>query len=204
MAPTLEEAFAQRATAEDLRRLYKPPVKVVAEKKMDTVEPWCRTMIESARFVFVATADRDGRPTVSPKGGREGFVAVLDEQRLAVPDYPGNNLIDGLRNIVDNPSIGLIFVTPGRSETLRVDGAACVTTDPDVLERARGAEHRPPKSAIGVVVRSVFFHCPASFNRAGLWRPDSWRDDVGEPFDDVVRASLPRDEWPPWAFEDGA
>ena len=98
---------------------------------------------------------------------------VLDEHRLAIPDYPGNNLTDSLRNIVANPHVGLIFLVPGRDETIRVDGDAWVTTDPDVLARCaaqpgRGGRRRA-KSAIGVRVTSVFFHCPASFQRATLW-----------------------------------
>jgi uncharacterized protein len=149
--------------------------------------------------VFLATADAEGRPTVSPKGGRDGFVVVLDEHRVAIPDYAGNNLIDGLRNIVANPSIGLIFVIPGRNETIRVDGDACVTTDPDVLRRVRRDDRRQPKSAIGVQVRSVFFHCPSSFQRAGLWDRNGWRDDVAKEFDDFIRDTLPRDQWPDWA-----
>ena len=88
---------------------------------------------------------------------------------------------------------------PGRNETIRVDGDAWVTTDPDVLERCRADDRRRAKSAIGVRVTSVFFHCPASFQRATLWDSDSWRADAGLDFDDFVRASLPEEQWPDWA-----
>ena len=149
----------------------------MAEKKLDHIAPWARAMIGAARFVFVATADADGRTTVSPKGGTPGFVRVLDERHLAIPDFAGNNLLDSLENIVENPAVGLIFLMPGRPETLRVDGEAVITAAPDVL--ARWADDgRPPKTAIGVRVRELFFHCPASFQRAELWEPDSWDADA--------------------------
>jgi PPOX class probable FMN-dependent enzyme len=184
---------------EQLRTLYRSPVPLVAEKKMDHIPGWIRVAIEASRFVFVATANRAGHTTVSPKGGRDGFVVVLDEHRLAIPDYPGNNLIDGLRNIVENPSVGLIFLIPGRNDTIRVDGEAWVTTDPEVLERCIRDDGRTPKAAVGVRVRHTFFHCPSSFQRAGLWDQAGWRPDATHDFDDFVRASLPRAEWPDWA-----
>ena len=105
-------------TVDQLRELYRQPSKLVAEKKLDHIPPWGRAMIGAARFVFLATADRDGRTTVSPKGGTPGFVRVLDEHHLAIPDFAGNNLLDSLENIVENPAVGLIFLMPGRPETL--------------------------------------------------------------------------------------
>ena len=192
--------FADVLTStEQLRAIYRAPSKVVAEKKLDHLPPWVRVAIEASRFAFVATADAEGRATVSPKGGRDGFAVVLDEHRLAIPDYPGNNLTDSLRNIIANPHIGLIFLVPGRNETIRVDGDAWVTTDPGVLERCRADDRRRAKAAIGVCVTSVFFHCPASFQRATLWNSNSWRADAGLDFDDFVRASLPEEDWPDWA-----
>lgn len=197
---TAEVPFAHTLTsAGQLRELYRPPVKVVAEKKVARIEPWARVFIEAARFVFVATADRAGNATVSPKGGSDGFVVLLDEQRLAVPDYPGNNLLDSLHNIIENPAVGLIFLVPGRNETLRIDGAAWVTTDPEVLQRCVRDDGRVPKTAIGVEARAMFFHCPSSFQRAGLWDHAAWREDVTKPFDDFIRDALPRDQWPDWA-----
>ena len=124
---------------------------------------------------------------------------LLDERHLVIPDYPGNNLNDSLRNIIENPHVGLIFLVPGRNETIRLDGEAWVTTDPDVLERCRVDDGRRAKSAIGVRVTEVFFHCPASFQRATLWEQSSWRDDAAADFDDFVRASLPESDWPDWA-----
>jgi PPOX class probable FMN-dependent enzyme len=155
-------------------------------------------MIGAARFVSLATAARDGRTTVSPKGGTPGLVRVLEEHHVGIPDFAGNNLLDSLENIVENAAVGLIFLMPGRPETLRVDGDASITKAPGVL--ARWADDgRPPKTAIGVRVRELFFHCPASFQRAELWEPDSWDADAS--FVEFIRAALPRDEWPSWAVE---
>ena len=122
-------------------------------------------------MLFMATADPDGRCAVSPRGGVPGFVAVLDEQRLAFADVVGNNLIDSLTHIVANPHVGLLFVIPGRDETLRVEGRAWITTDPDVLARVGEPEGKPPKVAIGVEVTSTFIHCSRSFERGHVLGP---------------------------------
>jgi hypothetical protein len=180
------------------RGLYRTPVKTVAEKKLDHLEPWATAMIEAARFAFMSTADRDGRPTVSPKGGTTGFVSVLDERHLVLPDYPGNNLLDSLENIVENPTVGLIFLIPGRPETFRVNGDAWITTAPEVLGNL-ATEGRRPKTAIGVRVVEAFFHCPASFQRAGLWDPDTW--DADNSFDEFIRGAVTVEDWPDWARE---
>ncbi|HEX7096801.1 MAG TPA: MSMEG_1061 family FMN-dependent PPOX-type flavoprotein [Acidimicrobiales bacterium] len=186
-------------SVEELRTHYRPPTRLVAEKKLDHLPAWMRVTIEASRFVFVATADATGAVTVSPRGGSEGFVVVLDERTLALPDYPGNNLTDSLRNIVTNPFAGLIFLVPGRNETIRVDGAAWVVTDATVLDACRRAGGRRPKCAIVVSVRHAFFHCPASFQRADVWNPESWRADAALDFDEFIRRTLDPADWPAWA-----
>jgi hypothetical protein len=185
-------------SAAELRTLYRNPSKDVATKKHDRIQPWARAFIEASPFVFIATSDEQGRPTVSPKGGAPGFVTVLDERRLAIPDYAGNNLIDGLRNVVVNPNIGLIFLIPGRGETVRVDGRAWVTTQAEVIA-ACTKEHRKPKTAIGIAVVDMFIHCPSSFKRGNLWTPSTWRTDASASFVDFIRAALPPNELPDWA-----
>jgi PPOX class probable FMN-dependent enzyme len=200
MEPTDEPDFEDVITSlEGLRELYRRPTKLVATKKRDALEPWTQAMLDASRFVVVATADREGRTTVSPRGGPPGFVRALDPRHLALPDYPGNNLIDSLTNIVENPAIGLMFVLSGRNETLRIDGRAWITTDRAVLDACGREGKRRPKAAIGVRITSVFFHCPSSFQRAELWDSASWRPDVAEPFDDFIRTELPEDLWPEWA-----
>ena len=151
-------------------------------------------------MLFMATSDREGRTTVSPRGGVPGFVAVLDERRMAFADVIGNNLIDSLTHIVDNPHVGLLFVIPGRHETLRVEGNAWVTTDPDVLAVVGEPEGKPPKVAIGVEVTSTFIHCSRSFERGHVWDPETWDGLVGPSAMELFRChladNLPPDEMP--------
>ena len=123
--------------------------------------------------MLVGTAGTDGGCEVSPRGGPPGFVQVLDEQRLAIPDLSGNNLLDSISNVVRNPYVGLLFVLPGRDETLRVNGRAWLTTDDAVLDGFT-AELKRPKAAIGVEVVDAFVHCAKSFRRGQVWDPATW------------------------------
>lgn len=187
---------------DQLQALYRPPAKVVASKKIDHVDDGCRALIAAAPFVVVATAGAEGRCTVSPKGGPPGFVAVLDKHRLAVPDYGGNNLVDSLRNLLVNPHVGLLFVLPGRDETLRVEGRAWVTTDTTLLD-ACTENGLHPKTAIGVQVESAFIHCAQSLRRGRVWDPASWEQLHAPPARDVfkghLRLTMPPDDLPDWA-----
>jgi PPOX class probable FMN-dependent enzyme len=131
--------------------------------------------IECSPFVLLATSGKDGRCDVSPKGDPAGFVRVLDETHLAIPDRPGNRRFDGLRNIFENPRIGLIFLVPGRHETLRVNGRAFITQDPEMLD-SMPVQGKRPWFAIGVEVEECFLHCGKAFLRSELWEPGSWPD----------------------------
>jgi PPOX class probable FMN-dependent enzyme len=166
------------ASDEELALLYGPPVQAVRSKIIDRLDRHCRDFIARAPFVLVATADEDGSCDVSPKGGPPGFVHVLDEQRLAIPDAPGNKLVYSLRNIVGSSRAGLLFLIPGLEETLRVNGRACLTRDPELLDRLAG-EGKAPTVAIGVEVQEAFLHCAKAFRRSGLWRPGDWPDTAG-------------------------
>lgn len=187
---------------DELRQHYRSPAASTLEKKFDHLPRWIQTTIAASRFVFLATAGADGAVTVSPRGGSDGFVAVLDERTLAMPDYPGNNLTDSLLNIIANPHAGLIFVTPGRDETIRVDGTACVVTDPDVVAACRRDGDRQAKTAIVIEVEDAFFHCPASFRRAELWNPDAWRPDAALDYPEFIRQRIAPSDWPEWAASD--
>jgi uncharacterized protein len=160
-------------SAEEVVDLYGAPVEAVVSKVIDQLDSHCRDFIGLAPFVLVATADADGNSDVSPKGGAPGFVAVLDERRLAIPDAPGNRLAYSLRNILASGRVGLLFLIPGLEETLRVNGRAWLTRDPAVLELVSG-DVKPPKIAIGVEVEEAFLHCAKAFKRSGLWRPEDW------------------------------
>lgn len=164
----------------ELRALVAPPSELALRKQIDRLDAHCRALIARAPFVLVATAGADGRCDVSPKGDAPGFVLVLDDRRLAIPDRPGNRRLDGMRNIVANPRVGLLFVIPGLEETLRVNGRACVTRDPELLARMPARE-RVPELAIGVEVEEVFIHCAKAFKRSGLWEPAAWPDRAGLP-----------------------
>jgi PPOX class probable FMN-dependent enzyme len=133
----------------------------------------CRRLIAAAPMLFVATHAKGGRADVSPRGGAPGFVTVLDDRHLAIPDATGNRRLDTLENIVSSGRIGLIFLIPGRDTTLRVNGPAAVTAAPDVLERLTPVG-KPPRTAIVVEAEEVYTHCPKAFVRSKLWDPDSW------------------------------
>lgn len=137
-----------------------------------------RRFIAASPMLLLATASADGQATVSPKGDGPGFVRVLDDRTLAVPERPGNRLIIGYRNMLDNPHVGLLFMIPGSSETLRVDGRASLTRDPELLE-SMAARGKPAQLAIRVAVERCFFHCGKAFIRSELWKPASWPEPFG-------------------------
>jgi PPOX class probable FMN-dependent enzyme len=159
----------------ELRTLFKGPSETVQRKVIDHLDENCRAFVAHAPFVLVASANVDGTCDVSPKGGPPGFVAVLDEHRLAIGDLPGNNRIDSLRNIVANPNVGLLFVVPGQGETLRVNGRAWVVRDEAVLDACEVHDRRPAV-AIGVEVLEAYIHCAKAFRRSNLWEPGEWPD----------------------------
>ena len=148
------------------------PSAAVLLKKITRVDPGAASLIAASPLVLVATADARGRATVSPRGGPPGFVRVLDERRLAIVDKPGNRLVDSSRNVLANPHVGLLFVVPGRSWTLRVDGRAWLTQDPEAL-----GEGPPGRLALGVEVQQVFVHCGRAFDLGSVWEPGSWPAD---------------------------
>jgi PPOX class probable FMN-dependent enzyme len=154
----------------ELRALHAPPSPLVRRKGVDRLDKHCRDFIALSPFLVLGTADANGRADVSPRGDPPGFVKVLDERTLLIPERPGNNLLDSLSNIVANPEVGLLFVIPGFDETLRVNGRAAVVSDPALLA-ALAIDGKAPKVAIRVRVREVYLHCAKSFRRARLWDP---------------------------------
>jgi PPOX class probable FMN-dependent enzyme len=132
-----------------------------------------RTFIERAPMVFISSADRNGKVTVSPKGDAPGFVSIADDHTLLIPERPGNGLAYGLSNMLDNPHIGLVFVIPGSTETFRVDGRAELTRDPELL-RAFAARNKDALLVVRVRIERCFFHCSKAFIRSQLWQADTW------------------------------
>lgn len=158
-----------------LRALLGTPSEVAVKKQIARLDEHCRAFIAHAPFMALATAGADGRCDVSPKGDPAGFVRVLDDTHLVIPDRPGNKRLDGMRNILANPHVGLLFLVPARGETLRVNGRACITRDAGLLATL-AVDGKVPSLAIGVEVEEVFLHCAKAFKRSGLWEPARWPD----------------------------
>ena len=152
---------------------YREAPQLVWDKEVDRIDRHCRSFIGLSPWATLATADADGFPDVSPRGGDPGFVRVLDEHHLALPDRPGNNRIDSLRNVQVNPSVALMFVVPGIEETLRVYGTATVRA-PEEVAADLTEFGRAPKSVLVLEVRRAFFQCAKSLMRSGMWEPARW------------------------------
>jgi PPOX class probable FMN-dependent enzyme len=154
----------------ELRGLYGEPSGLAVVKQMDHIDPYCRQFIALSPFLCLGTSDSEGRQDVSPRGDMPGFVQVLDERTLAIPDRPGNNRLDSLGNLQANPNVGMIFLVPGFDETLRVNGVASLSTDPALLA-SMAVNGKAPKAAIKIAVREVFLHCGKALKRSKLWDP---------------------------------
>ena len=177
---------------EQLRDFYDAPMAAAVRKDIGHIDELCRRLIAASPMLFVATHAEDGRADVSPRGGQPGFVTVLDERHIAIPDATGNRRLDTLENIVSSGRLGVIFLIPGRDTTLRVNGRAAVTAAPDVLDRLTPVG-RPPKTAIVVEAEEVYTHCPKAFVRSKLWDPDTWPDPKTLPTSAEVSLAHQRD-----------
>ena len=154
-----------------LRDLYGEPFPIAVKCKLQRLDHHHRSIIAHSPFLCIASASADGTVSVSPKGDQPGFVKVLDDATLLVPDRPGNNQIQTLENLVDNPNVSLIFFVPGIEETLRVVGRASIETAPDLLEEFK-VNGRSPKSALRVQVEMATAHCGKAIRRSRLWDPE--------------------------------
>jgi len=160
---------------EQLAELYRAPNRIAASKKTAVLDEASVGILARSPFVLIATSGDDGGLDVSPRGGPAGFVRVVDDRHLALPDLNGNNLIDSLRAVVATGRVGLLAVVPGKDETLRINGPAWVTTDPGVLDLWND-ELRRPTTAIVVRADEVFMHCAKAFRRGRVWDPASWEE----------------------------
>jgi len=156
---------------EHLRESYGAPSERALKKQLNRLDKHCRDFIARSPFLVIASADPSGRCDASPKGDAPGFVQVIDDTTLLIPDRLGNNRIDTLANLLARPGIGLIFFVPGINETLRVNGRACITTDPALLEPL-AVDGKVPRSAILVTAEEIYFHCGKALIRSDLWNPD--------------------------------
>ncbi len=152
----------------ELRALLGEPTELVRAKVADRLDDLTRQFVDRSPFLLLATSAPDGTCDVSPRGDPPGFVRVLDERTLLLPERPGNRLADSLRNILTNRHVGLLFVVPGVGDTLRVNGRATLVTDDDLLAPS-AVEGKAPKLGVLVDVDEVFTHCSKAFLRAALW-----------------------------------
>jgi PPOX class probable FMN-dependent enzyme len=168
--------------AEELRELMGEPSALVRSKVSDRLNDVTRQLVERSPFLCLATSAADGTCDVSPRGDPAGFVRILDERTLLLPDRPGNRLADSLRNVLENPHVALLFVIPGVSDTFRVNGRAEIVTDPELLEPC-AVEGKVPKLALRIEIQQAFTHCSKAFLRAQLWDPQRFvdRDELPSP-----------------------
>ncbi|MBI3637286.1 MAG: pyridoxamine 5'-phosphate oxidase family protein [Candidatus Rokubacteria bacterium] len=184
----------------ELRALGGEPMGRAVLKEHAELDQHCRDFIARSPFVLIATAGANGRCDVSPKGDAPGFVHVLDAKHLAIPDRPGNKRFDGMTNLLENPHVGLIFLVPGREDTLRVNGRAWIVRDTELLEGMTVMGKRP-QLAIGVEVEEAYMHCAKAFKRSGLWETGRWPDVAALPspqrilYDHAGKTDVPFEEY---------
>lgn len=172
----LRQRFRDVVTSEEeLRAIVGHPKQRTLDKVTRTIDENSRRFIAHAPFVLIASVMESGLVDISPKGDPAGFVKVLDEATLAIPDRLGNRRLDTFRNILKNPNVGLIFLIPGTSHTLRVSGKATIVRDEE-LRRSMAVKGKLPDHVIVLAVEHVLAHCPKCMTRSGLWKPETWPD----------------------------
>ena len=160
---------------QSLRGLFDATHALALQKCLSSLDKHAQTFIRRSPFLCIGTQNLDGKADVSPRGDPAGFVQILDQHTLAIPDRPGNNRLDTQVNILANPCVGLLFIIPGFDDTLRVNGRASLVNDPEILKNM-SVDGRVPKLAIVVRVSEVFIHCAKAFRRSHLWNPDHFQD----------------------------
>ncbi|MFH9138198.1 MSMEG_1061 family FMN-dependent PPOX-type flavoprotein [Streptomyces sp. NPDC017524] len=168
------------ADQEALRRAYGLPGDAAIRKQMAELTDQTRRLIGCSSLVLISSADGEGNCDVSPRGGPTGFVSVLDSRTVAIPDATGNKRLDTLRNVIATGRAGLLFLVPGRTTTLRVNGRACVSTRSELLSQLT-AVGKAPVSALVVGIEEVYPHCPKSLMRSGAWKPEQWLSADAQP-----------------------
>lgn len=176
------------ATLADLEALYAEPAGASLAKEVDYLHPHYRAFVEASPFCLLSTAGDKGGDC-SPRGDARGFVQVLDDRTLLLPDRRGNNRIDSLRNIMADPRVGLLFLIPGVNETLRVSGTATISTDPALIARCV-VQDKSPTTVLVVTIRSVFFQCARALVRSHLWSADAQIPRTALPSNGAIVAAL--------------
>ena len=170
--------MAEIRSIEELHAHYGEVSSLAARKEITYLDRHARDFICRSPFLVMSTADSEGWPDASPKGDAPGFVTVEDERHLLLPDRIGNNRVDGFKNLMTNPKIGLIFFVPGVDHTLRVNGTARLLTDSEVCSRF-SVNSRPARAVVEVRAAQVFFHCGKALIRSRMWKSDMWPSTTG-------------------------
>ncbi|AXT25697.1 pyridoxamine 5'-phosphate oxidase family protein [Ruegeria sp. AD91A] len=173
--------FSNLVTSEqELRRISGHPLPQIVAKELSSLDQMCRDFIAISPFCLIASANPDGHLDVSPRGDPPGFVQVLSDTLIAIPDRPGNKRVDTFHNVLKDPRVSVIFFVPGKMETLRIRGTARICTAPQLLDSMAVDEH-PPKLALLIHVETAFAHCPKCVIRSHLWQPEDWPDSTNLP-----------------------
>jgi PPOX class probable FMN-dependent enzyme len=167
-------------TRERLREIYRKPSHRIINKVIDRIDPICRAFIAACPFVVVATRGADGKLDLSPKGDPPGFILVLDDKSLAIPDRIGNNKLDTFENLLVHPEVGLFLLIPGNGDSLRISGKGQIVQNQRLQEQA-SINNKPPSAMLVVTVEEAFLHCAKAFTRSKLWQPELWPDRSGVP-----------------------
>lgn len=162
---------------DELRELLGEPTPRAVLKERRALHPRDREWLAASPFVLVATSGADGTCDVSPKGDPPGFTHVIDDTTIAIPERPGNRRADGFHNVLSNPHVGLIYLVPGRNETLRINGRARLVREAPFFDEMIVKGHRP-QLALVVEIEQIFFHCAKAFLRSNLWKPQTWHPEL--------------------------
>jgi PPOX class probable FMN-dependent enzyme len=160
-------------TVDELRVIVGHPDRYVANKVKDRLSPVQRDWLAHSPLGFVATTDARGRVDVSPKGDPPGFVHVIDDTTIAIPERPGNKRVDGYLNVLQNPHVGTLFLIPGRGDTLRINGTARILSDADYFD-VLAVKGKRPILVLEIAIEEIFFHCAKAFLRSDAWDPSTW------------------------------
>ncbi|MEV0619183.1 pyridoxamine 5'-phosphate oxidase family protein [Nonomuraea sp. NPDC050404] len=169
-------SWAEIGSEDELRELLGEVMPRAVSKERPRLHERDRDWLAASPFCLIATSDADGNCDVSPKGDPAGFVHVIDDTTIAIPDRPGNRRADGFLNILRNPHVGLIFLIPRRNETLRINGRARLVREAPFFDEMIVKGHRP-HLALVVEIEQIFFHCAKAFLRSSLWKPEEWGSD---------------------------
>lgn len=180
-------------TVEELRAIVGHPNEYVAKKVKDRLSAIQQDWLAHSPLGFVATTDAHGRVDVSPKGDPPGFVHIIDDTTIAIPERPGNKRVDGYLNVLQRPHVGTVFLIPGRGDTLRINGTARIVADADYFD-TMVVQGKRPILALEIDIEEVFFHCAKAFLRSDAWQPDTWNPTAVPSVAQIAKAMTRMDE----------